>query len=164
GLAHFLEHLMFKGTTAVPPGTFTKLIGRDGGRDNAFTAEDYTAYHETVARDRLELVMRLEADRMTGLVLDDPVVLPERDVVLEERRLRTDSEPAALLTEQLRATLFLHHPYRNPNIGWEDEIRHLGTADALTFYRSWYAPNNAILIIAGDVAIEEVRTLAERYF
>jgi len=164
GLAHFLEHLMFKGTKATPPGAFTAQIGRDGGRNNAFTSEDYTAYHETVARDRLELVMRLEADRMTGLVLDDPVVLPERDVVLEERRLRVDNEPAALLAEQLRATLFLHHPYRNPNIGWENEIRNLGTADALTFYRDWYAPNNAILIIAGDTTTEEVRPLAARYF
>jgi zinc protease len=164
GLAHFLEHLMFKGTEATPPGAFAAMIGRDGGRDNAFTTEDYTAYYETVARDRLELVMRLEADRMTGLVLDDPVVLPERDVVLEERRLRIDSEPAALLAEQLRATLFLHHPYRNPDIGWEGEIRRLGTSDALAFYRSWYAPNNAILVIAGDVAIDEVRALAGRYF
>ncbi len=164
GLAHFLEHLMFKGTKTTPPGAFTALIGREGGRSNAFTSEDYTAYHETVARDRLELVMRLEADRMTGLVLDDPVVLPERDVVLEERRLRVDGEPAALLAEQLRATLYLHHPYRNPNIGWETEIRNLGTADALAFYRDWYAPNNAILIIAGDTTTEEVRPLAARYF
>jgi len=164
GLAHFLEHLMFKGTEATPPGAFVAMISRDGGRDNAFTAEDYTAYYETVARDRLELVMRLEADRMTGLVLNDPVVLPERDVVLEERRLRIDNEPAALLAEQLRATLFLHHPYRNPDIGWEDEICRLGTTDALAFYRSWYAPNNAILVIAGDVATQEVRALAERYF
>src|SRR5207302_5461553 len=100
----------------------------------------------------------------TGLVLDDPVVLAERDVVLEERRLRTDSEPAALLAEQLRATLFLHHPYRNPDIGWENEIRRLGTADALAFYRDWYAPNNAILIIAGDTDTAEVRRLAEKNF
>jgi zinc protease len=164
GLAHFLEHLMFKGTEATPPGAFAAMISRDGGRDNAFTSEDYTAYYETVARDRLELVMQLEADRMAGLVLDDPVVLPERDVVLEERRLRIDNEPAALLAEQLRATLFLHHPYRNPDIGWEAEIRRLGTADARAFYRSWYAPNNAILVIAGDVAIDEVRALARRYF
>jgi len=164
GLAHFLEHLMFKGTKANPPGAFAALIGRDGGRNNAFTSEDYTAYHETVALDRLELVMRLEADRLTGLVLDDPVVLPERDVVLEERRLRVDSEPAALLAEQLRTALFLHHPYRNPNIGWENEIRSLGTADALAFYRDWYAPNNAILIIAGDTTTEDVRPLAAKYF
>lgn len=164
GIAHFLEHLMFKGTAAAPPGAFTASISRSGGRNNAFTTQDYTAFHETVARDQLELVMRLEADRMTGLVLDDKVVLPERDVVLEERRMRIDNEPAALLAEQLRATLFLHHPYRNPNIGWETEIRGLGTADADAFYRKWYMPNNAILVIAGDVSAAEVRPIAEQYF
>jgi len=164
GIAHFLEHLMFKGTAANPPGAFTSSIARNGGRDNAFTTQDYTAYHETIARDRLDLVMRLEADRMTGLVLDDKVVLPERDVVLEERRMRIDNEPASLLAEQLRATLFLHHPYRNPTIGWVNEIRLLGTEDALASYRKWYAPNNAILVIAGDVDSAEVGPLAERYF
>jgi zinc protease len=164
GIAHFLEHLMFKGTAANPPGAFTASIARNGGRDNAFTTQDYTAYHETIARDRLDLVMRLEADRMTGLVLDDKVVLPERDVVLEERRMRIDNEPASLLAEQLRATLFLHHPYRNPTIGWVNEIRLLGTEDALASYRKWYAPNNAILVIAGDVDSAEVGPLAERYF
>ena len=164
GIAHFLEHLMFKGTAAAPPGVFTALISRNGGRNNAFTTQDYTAFHETIARDRLGLVMRLEADRMTGLVLDDTVVLPERDVVLEERRMRIDNEPAALLAEQLHATLFLHHPYRNPNIGWENEIRLLGTADAFASYRKWYAPNNAILVVAGDVGTAEVRSLAEEHF
>jgi zinc protease len=164
GIAHFLEHLMFKGTATTPPGAFSASISRNGGRDNAFTTQDYTAFHETVARDRLDLVMRLEADRMTGLVLDDKVVLPERDVVLEERRMRVDNEPAALLAEQLRATLFLHHPYRNPNIGWENEIRRLGTADALASYRQWYAPNNAILMITGDVGPAEVHSLAEQCF
>ena len=164
GLAHFLEHLMFKGTRATPAGAFSAAIAKNGGRDNAFTTEDYTVFHETVARDRLDLVMRLEADRMTGLVLDDKAVLPERDVVLEERRMRIDNEPAALLQEQLRATLFLHHPYRIPTIGWEIEIRKLGTADALAYYRDWYAPNNAILVVAGDVEEAEVQTLAARYF
>jgi len=164
GIAHFLEHLMFKGTAAVPPGGFAALIARNGGRDNAFTTQDYTAFHETIGRDQLELIMRLEADRMTGLLLDDKILLPERDVVLEERRMRIDNEPAALLGEQLRATLFLHHPYRNPTIGWPNEIRRLGTDDALVSYRKWYAPNNAILVIAGDVDSAEVRPLAERYF
>jgi zinc protease len=164
GIAHFLEHLMFKGTAANPPGAFTTSIARNGGRDNAFTTQDYTAFHETIARDRLDLVMRLEADRMTGLVLDDRVVLPERDVVLEERRMRIDNEPATLLAEQLRATIYLHHPYRNPTIGWPQEIRLLGTADALASYRKWYAPNNAILVIAGDTDLAEVRPLADRYF
>ena len=164
GVAHFLEHLMFKGTAAVPPGEFAASIARNGGRDNAFTTQDYTAFHETIARDRLDLVMRLEADRMTGLVLDNKVVLPERDVVLEERRMRIDNEPATLLGEQLRAALYLHHPYRNPTIGWPHEIRLLGTADALASYRKWYAPNNAILVIAGDVDLAEARPLAEQYF
>ena len=161
GIAHFLEHLMFKGTAANPLGVFTRLIARNGGRNNAFTTQDYTAFHETITRDRLDLVMRLEADRMTGLVLDDKVVLPERDVVLEERRTRIDNEPASLLAEQLRAALFLHHPYRNPTIGWPNEIRLLGTDDALASYRKWYAPNNAILVIAGDVDPAEV-ALARR--
>ena len=164
GIAHFLEHLMFKGTAANPPGTFTASIARSGGRDNAFTTQDYTAFYETIARDRLELVMRLEADRMTGLVLDDQVVMPEREVVLEERRMRIDNEPAPLLAEQLQATLYLHHPYRNPTIGWPKEIRLLGTADALASYRQWYAPNNAVLIIAGDIDLAEARPLADRYF
>ena len=164
GIAHFLEHLMFKGTAANPPGVFTASIARSGGRDNAFTTQDYTAFYETIAHDRLELVMRLEADRMTGLVLDDHVVMPEREVVLEERRMRIDNEPAPLLAEQLQATLYLHHPYRNPTIGWAKEIRLLGTADALASYRKWYAPNNAILIIAGDVELAEIRPLADQYF
>ncbi len=164
GIAHFLEHLMFKGTAAHPPGTFSALIAQGGGRNNAFTTEDYTVYHETVAKDRLPLVMQLEADRMTGLVLDDTVVVPERDVILEERRTRIDNEPSALLREQLEATLFLNGSYRVPTIGWETEMRRLGTADALAFYRQWYAPNNAILIVAGDADTAEVRRLAEENF
>jgi len=164
GIAHFLEHLMFKGTRANPGGAFSTLIAQNGGRDNAFTTEDYTVFHETVAKDRLDLVMRLEADRMTGLVLDDAAVLPERDVILEERRMRIDNEPSALLREQLTAGLFLNASYHNPTIGWEHEMRGLGTADALAFYRDWYAPNNAVLIVAGDVETAEVRALAERHF
>ncbi|HEX3536480.1 MAG TPA: pitrilysin family protein [Stellaceae bacterium] len=164
GIAHFLEHLMFKGTKDVPPGALTAQIARNGGRNNAFTAEDYTAFYETVARDRLDMVLRLEADRMTGLVLDDRVVLPERDVILEERRMRIDNEPSALLAEQLNAALFLNASYHNPTIGWETEMRGLRTEDALAFYRRWYAPNNAVLVIAGDVTAAEARPLVERYF
>ena len=164
GIAHFLEHLMFKGTHANPPGTFSAQIAQNGGRDNAFTTEDYTVFHETVAKDRLDLVMRLEADRMTGLAIDDTVLLPERDVILEERRMRIDNDPSALLGEQLMAGLFLNASYHNPTIGWEHEMRGLGTADALAFYRDWYTPNNAVLIAAGDVEPGEVRTLAERHF
>jgi zinc protease len=164
GIAHFLEHLMFKGTRANPSAAFSALIAQNGGRDNAFTTEDYTVFHETVAKDRLDLAMRLEADRMTGLVLDDAAVLPERDVILEERRMRIDNDPSALLREQLIAGLYLNASYHNPTIGWEHEMRGLGTADALAFYRDWYAPNNAILIVAGDVETAEVRVLAERHF
>ena len=154
GIAHFLEHLMFKGTKTTAPGEFSKLVAQAGGRDNAFTAADYTGYHQTVASDRLELLMRLESDRMTGLVLNDSEVRSERDVVLEERRMRVDNEPAALLHEQLMATLFLNDSYRVPTIGWESEIQRLGTEDALAFYRQWYAPNNAVLVVTGDVDTE----------
>ena len=164
GIAHFLEHLMFKGTRANPGAAFSALIAQNGGRDNAFTTEDYTVFHETVATDRLDLAMRLEADRMTGLVLDDAAVLPERDVILEERRMRIDNDPSALLREQVIAGLYLNASYHNPTIGWEHEMRGLGTADALAFYRDWYAPNNAILIVAGDVETAEVRVLAEHHF
>jgi zinc protease len=164
GIAHFLEHLMFKGTKSLAPGEFSKVIAQAGGRDNAFTSADYTGFHETVSRDRLDFVMQLEADRMTGLVLDDSQVLPEREVVLEERRMRVDNDPAALLREQMMANLFLNASYRIPTIGWESEIRRLGTADALAFYRDWYAPNNAVLVVAGDVEIEAVRALAEKHF
>jgi len=164
GIAHFLEHLMFKGTESVPPGQFSKIVARNGGSDNAFTSYDYTAYFQKVARDRLELVMRMEADRMRNLTLTDAEVLPERDVVLEERRSRTDNDPGAQLYEAARAALFLNHPYRIPIIGWEHEIRKLSTQDALAFYRRFYAPNNAILIVAGDVTLEELKPLAEKYF
>jgi zinc protease len=164
GIAHFLEHLMFRGTATVPPGEFSAQIARNGGRDNAFTTEDYTVFHETVARDRLDLVMRLEGDRMTGLVINDGVLLPERDVILEERRTRIDNDPVALLDEQLRATLFLNDHYRIPTIGWESEMHGLDTADALAAYRKWYMPNNAILIVAGDVDAAEVQPLAAKYF
>ncbi len=164
GIAHFLEHLMFKGTKDVPPGEFSKIVARNGGQDNAFTSQDYTAYFQRVAKDRLELVMRLEADRMTNLVLSDAEVLPERDVVLEERRSRTDNSPGAQLYEHSRAALYMNHPYRVPVIGWKSEIKKLATADAIAFYRRHYAPNNAILIIAGDVTADEIRPLAEKYY
>ncbi|HZS82463.1 MAG TPA: pitrilysin family protein [Stellaceae bacterium] len=164
GIAHFLEHLMFKGTKAVGPGMFSQIVAKNGGRDNAFTSEDYTVFHQTVAADRLELVMKLEADRMNGLVLEDAVVLPERQVILEERRSRIDNSPAALLNEQVRTAIYLHHPYRNPTIGWESEMAQLSTADALAFYRTWYHPNNAVLVVSGDVTVDEVRRLAEKYY
>ncbi len=164
GIAHFLEHLMFKGTDTVPPGEFSRIVARNGGTDNAFTSQDYTAYFQKVARDRLELVMRIEADRMRNLKLTDAEVLPERDVVLEERRSRTGNDPGSQLHEAARAALFLNHPYRLPIIGWKHEIEKLTTDDALAFYRRYYAPNNAILIVAGDVTLAELRPLAEKYY
>jgi zinc protease len=164
GIAHFLEHLMFRGTKTVGPGAFSRIIAENGGRDNAFTTRDYTAFFQNVAVDRLPLVMKLEADRMANLVITDAVVKPERDVIIEERRQRIDNVPAALFDEQLQTALFLHHPYRIPTIGWEHEMHGLETADALTFYHRWYAPNNAVLVIAGDVTPEHVKTLAEKYF
>jgi zinc protease len=164
GIAHFLEHLMFKGTKETPPGVFSRIVAQNGGRENAFTTADYTAFFQNVAADRLELVMKLESERMTGLVLNDAVVLPERDVIIEERHTRIDNNPAALLNEQLNTALYLHHPYRNPVIGWEHEMRGLTTEDALAFYHRWYAPNNAVLVVAGDVTVDQVRALAEKYY
>jgi zinc protease len=164
GIAHFLEHLMFKGTKDVPPGEFSKIVASNGGQDNAFTSQDYTAYFQRVAKDKLELVMKLEADRMANLVLTDAEVLPERDVVLEERRSRTGNNPGAQLYEHARAALYMNHPYRIPVIGWKSEIAQLTTEDAIAFYRRHYAPNNAILIVAGDVTADEIRPLAEKYY
>ena len=139
-------------------------MARNGGNENAFTSPDYTAYFQTIAKDRLELVMEMEADRMVNLVLDDDEVLPERDVVLEERSQRVDNEPGARLGEQLNAAQYLHHPYRLPVIGWRHEIASYTREDALDFYRNWYAPNNAVLIVAGDIDAAELRPLAEKYY
>jgi zinc protease len=164
GLPHFLEHLMFKGTQKLAPGEFSEIVARNGGNENAFTGSDYTGYYQTIARDRLELVMEMEADRMTNLVLDDAAVLPERDVVLEERSQRVDNDPGARLSEQINAAQFLNHPYRLPVIGWRHEMASYTREDALDFYRTWYAPNNAILIVAGDIDAAELRPLAERYY
>ncbi|MGE5518153.1 MAG: M16 family metallopeptidase [Bacteroidota bacterium] len=164
GIAHLLEHLMFKGTPSVPPGEFSKIVARMGGRDNAFTSSDYTAYYQNVASDRLESVMKLEADRMRNLTLDDHNVVTERAVVMEERRSRTDNNPQALLAERVEAALYLNHPYRRPIIGWGSEIATLTREDALEYYKRWYAPNNAILVVAGDVQPEKVKELAETYY
>jgi len=164
GIAHFLEHLMFKGTDEVPAGAFSRIVAKNGGRDNAFTSYDYTAYHQSVARDRLELVMRMEADRMANLKLTDAVVYPERDVIIEERRQRVENEPADRIGEQINATMFVHHPYGTPVIGWPQEMANLSRADAERFYKTWYAPNNAILVVSGDVSAEELKPLAEKYY
>ncbi|MFD0982429.1 M16 family metallopeptidase [Tropicimonas aquimaris] len=164
GIAHFLEHLMFKGTDTLEPGEFSATVALNGGSDNAFTSQDYTAYFQRVASDRLGLMMEMEADRMTGLVLSDEVVDPERQVILEERNQRTENNPGALFGEQRSAAQYLNHPYGTPIIGWRHEIRELGLQDALDFYGQYYAPNNAVLIVAGDVEPEEVRALAETHF
>ena len=139
-------------------------MARNGGTENAFTSYDYTAYFQNVAADRLELVMELEAERMTGLVMSDEDVETERQVILEERRMRTDNNPSAILAEQVRATQYYIHPYGWPVIGWNHEIEGLTHQDVVDFYRAHYAPNNAILVIAGDVTLEEVRPLAERIY
>ncbi len=164
GIAHFLEHLMFKGTTTLAPGMFSKIVANNGGQENALTSSDYTAYYQSVARDRLETVMKIEADRMINLDLPEKEVEAERKVILEERRQRTENSPRSILWEQANAALYLNHPYRNPTIGWEHEMKGLSKADALEFYRRWYAPNNAVLVVAGDVAAADVRPLAEKYY
>src|SRR5438034_7545705 len=164
GLAHFLEHLMFKGTTRHPAGEFSQTVLRVGGNENAFTSTDYTGYFQRVPREQLGKMMEFEADRMTGLVLKDENVLPERDVVLEEFNMRVANNPDARLTEQMMAALYLNHPYGRPVIGWHQEIEKLDREDALAFYKRFYAPNNAILIIAGDVEATDVRPMVEKFY
>jgi zinc protease len=164
GLAHFLEHLMFKGTAKHPADEFSQTVLRIGGEENAFTSTDYTGFYQRVPREQLGSMMEFEADRMTGLVLKDDNVLPERDVVLEEYNMRVANNPEARLIEQIMAALYLNHPYGRPVIGWHHEIEKLTREDALAFYRRFYAPNNAILVIAGDVDAADVRTMAARTF
>ncbi|MCR6646153.1 MAG: insulinase family protein [Terricaulis sp.] len=155
---------MFKGTRTIAPGEFSRTVARNGGDDNAFTSWDYTAYFERIARDRLDLVMRMEADRMRNLRFSDETFYSERDVVAEERRQRVDNNPQSVMAERMRAMLFPHHPYGTPIIGWMHEIQAYDRASAEQFYRTWYAPNNAILVVAGDIDAAELRPLAERYY
>jgi len=164
GIAHFLEHLMFKGTKSVPSGEFSSIVAKNGGQDNAFTSLDYTAYFQNANVDKLPLLMEIESDRMTNLVLNDKVVGPELQVVLEERSQRTDNNPASLFGEQISAAQYLAHPYRIPVIGWRNEIEKLTTQDAIDWYKKYYAPNNAILVVAGDVTAKEVFDLARQYY
>jgi zinc protease len=164
GLAHFLEHLMFKGTAKNPSGRFSQVVATIGGQENAFTSSDYTGYFQRVPREQLKAMMEFEADRMTGLELSDEVVRPELLVVLEEQNMRVANNPGARLGEQMEAALYLNHPYGRPVIGWRHEIEQLDRAGALDFYRRFYSPNNAILVVAGDVTPDEVRTLAEETF
>jgi zinc protease len=164
GIAHFLEHLMFKSTEKIAVGEFSKIISRLGGQDNAFTGQDVTSYHQRIAKERLGTVMDMEADRMAHLRLTEDEVATERQVILEERRSRIDNNPTALLDEQMNAELYLSHPYGIPVIGWEHEMAKLSREDAMRFYKHFYAPNNAILVVAGDVTPEEVKKLAEETY
>lgn len=164
GIAHFFEHLMFKGTTKHKAGEFGARIAEIGGSENAFTTDDYTAYHQTVPPSALGSMMEYEADRMRNLILTDAVIGPERDVVLEERRSRIENNPEALLSEEVDATLYQNHPYRVPVIGWMQEMEKLNRTDAVAFYDRYYAPNNAILIVAGDIDAKDVRALAEKTY
>ncbi len=164
GIAHFLEHLMFKGTPKHPAGEFSRLVRVNGGDENAFTTQDYTAYFQKIAKDRLALVMELEADRMQNLVLTDENVLPELQVVREERRQRIENDPSSQLAEQMNIALYTAHPYRKPVIGWMPEVAKLTRADALEFYRAHYEPASATVIVAGDVEAADVKALAEKYY
>jgi zinc protease len=161
GIAHFLEHLMFKSTGKIASGEFSRIVSRMGGQDNAFTTHDLTGYFERISKDRLGKVMEMEADRMINLRLTEKEVATERDVIMEERRTRTENNPSSILGEQMQAALYQNHPYRIPIIGWMHEIRKLSREDALAFYKRCYAPNNAIVVVAGDVTADEVRGLAE---
>lgn len=164
GLAHFLEHLMFKGTPKVPKGAFSETVARLGGEENAFTAHNTTAFFQSVAKEHLAKMMEMEADRMTNLVLDEHEVLSERDVIIAERHQTVDQKPIRRLGELVDAALLAGTPYAVPVIGWEKDMAALSRADALEFYRQWYAPNNAILIVSGDVTPEEVKKLASQYY
>jgi zinc protease len=164
GIAHVLEHMMFKGTRDVGVGEFSRLISAAGGRDNAFTSKDYTGYFQTLHKSQLGLALRLEADRMANLVLNPEEFSKEIRVVMEERRWRTDDRPRSALYERLMATALLAHPYRNPIIGWMSDLQNMRAEDAHAFYERWYAPNNAILVVVGDVAPDDVFALAREHF
>jgi zinc protease len=164
GVAHVLEHMMFKGSKKIPPGEFSRIIARAGGRDNAFTSRDYTAYHQQLHKSKLALALELEADRMANLVLSDEEFAKEIRVVMEERRMRTDDEAHAQVSEQLMATVYAVHPYRTPVVGWMNDLANMHASDARRWYESWYVPNNATLVVAGDVVAEEVFDLAEKHF
>ena len=164
GIAHYLEHLLFKGTDTLEPGEFSATVAKNGGSDNAFTSYDYTAYFQRVAADRLGLMMQMESDRMVNLRLTEEDIATELNVIIEERNQRVENNPAGLFREQKSALQYLNHPYGDPIIGWQHEMSNLGMEDALDFYKTYYAPNNAVLIVAGDVEPNEVRALAETHY
>lgn len=164
GVAHFLEHLLFKATENLESGELSATVSRNGGRDNAFTNYDYTAYYQRVAADRLELMMQMESDRMVNLRLSEDDIATERDVIIEERNMRTENNPSSLFREQKNAALYLNHRYGVPVIGWRHEMEKLNLKAALDYYKQFYAPNNAILVVAGDAEPEKVLELAEKYY
>ncbi|MDD5240336.1 MAG: pitrilysin family protein [Sulfuricella sp.] len=164
GVAHVLEHMMFKGTKAVPAGEFSKQIAVAGGRENAFTSRDHTAYFQQLQKSKLELSLKLESDRMHNLVLLPKEFAKEIKVVMEERRLRTDDKPQALVYETLMATAYQAHPYHHPIIGWMNDLENMSADDARNWYHQWYAPNNATLVVVGDIQPEAVLKLAQHYF
>ena len=164
GVAHLLEHLLFKETKNVKAGEFSKKVESIGGSDNAFTSQDYTGYYQRVSNEYLELVMYYESDRMQNLVISEKDFMTELDVVIEERNQRTDSSPGALFNEQNMASLYLNHPYGIPVVGWRHELDNLTRKDVINFYNNYYAPNNAILIVAGDVEPNKVKLLAEKFY
>lgn len=164
GMAHYLEHLMFKGTPTLAPGEFSKTIKTLGGNDNAFTGQDYTAFYESVSIENLPKVMAMEADRLVNLAPPSDHFKSEKSVVLEERRQRTENDPRAIFSEQMNSALFTNHPYGTPVIGWMNEIEQYEWADVKKFYDTWYAPNNAILIVSGDITAEQLKPIAEKYY
>jgi zinc protease len=164
GVAHFLEHLLFKATETMEAGELSATVAANGGRDNAFTSYDYTAYFQRVAADRLGLMMKMEADRMRNIRLTERDIVTERQVIIEERNQRVENNPRSLFGEQMNAAQYLNHRYGSPIIGWRHEMEALDMEDALSFYETFYAPNNAILIVSGDVTPEEVRALAEEHY
>ncbi|MBU3537497.1 pitrilysin family protein [Polynucleobacter sp. UK-Gri1-W3] len=164
GVAHVLEHMMFKGTDKVKAGEFSRLVAAVGGRENAFTSRDYTAYFQQVEQSKLEDVIKLEADRMSNLNFDDAEFLKEIQVIMEERRLRTEDNPSSLLNESLMATAYMSSPYRHPVIGWMNDLQNMKASDARDWYRSWYAPNNATVVITGDIDSKKVLGLVEKYY
>ena len=164
GVAHFLEHLLFKGTEKLEPGEFSEIVKANGGTDNAFTSYDYTGYFQRIAADRLGLMMEMEADRMKNIQLDREDILTERDVIIEERNQRVENDPAALFREQTMAAQYLNHPYGTPIIGWRHEMVNLDLDDALAYYKQFYSPNNAVLVVAGDVMPDEVLALAQQHY
>lgn len=164
GLAHFLEHMMFKGTKKFPKGKFSETVNKNGGEFNAFTDNDYTAYYENIGVEKLPLVMELEADRMTNISLIEDEVNKERAVVLEERSVRVDNEPLSLLHEQMMRSLYLNHPYGIPVIGWRHEIETFNSIDVDNFFQAYYTPDNAILVLSGDITANEVKPLVQKYY